>query len=212
MVSAMDKPTATNPLPDGAKTLLADKAFLEDLRVQMLKFATLQLSDAHLAEDAVQEALIGALNNIASFAGRAAFKTWVFAILKHKLADTLRQKQRLAEAASLMREEEEEEDFSDLLFDKRGFWQADEHPAAWGDPVASLRNSHFWRVFDACLEHLPGQQGRAFMMREFIELDSREICAALDITVSNLNVMLYRARLRLRECLEDRWFLAGERA
>ena len=82
-------------LPSGAGTsvsentsLLADTQFLESLRRQMLKFATLQLSDAHLAEDAVQEALIGALKNAGSFGGRAALKTWVFAILKNKIADT----------------------------------------------------------------------------------------------------------------------------
>jgi len=92
-------------------SLLADTEFLESLRRQMLKFATLQLSDAHLAEDAVQEALIGALKNAKSFGGRAALKTWVFAILKNKIADVLRQKQRLVYAGSFMRDGEEDEDF-----------------------------------------------------------------------------------------------------
>jgi len=50
------------------------------------------------------------------------------------------------------------------------------------------------------------------MMREFVELESDEICAVVGVSVSNLNVMLYRARVRLRECLENRWFLDGERA
>lgn len=190
-------------------SLLADTEFLENLRRQMLKFATLQLSDAHLAEDAVQEALIGALKNARSFGGRAALKTWVFAILKNKIADALRQKQRLVNASSLMREDEEDENFSSL-FDSKGFWQADERPAAWANPEQSLRETQFWRVFEACLENLPGSQARVFMMREFIELDSREICATVGITVSNLNVMLHRARLRLRECLENRWFVAGD--
>lgn len=80
-------------------SILTDTAFLNDLRRQMVKFATLQLSNSHLAEDAVQEALIGALKNAKSFAGRAALKTWVFAILKNKIADVLRQKQRMVEAS-----------------------------------------------------------------------------------------------------------------
>lgn len=176
----------------------------------MLKFATLQLSDAYLAEDAVQEALIGALKNATSFGGRAALKTWVFAILKNKIADVLRQKQRLINASSLMREGEEDEDFSEL-FDRKGFWQPDERPVAWANPEESLREGQFWRVFEVCLENLPGNQARVFMMREFIELDSHEICATVGITVSNLNVMLHRARIRLRECLEDRWFAEGEK-
>src|SRR3990167_8684119 len=114
-------------------SMLSDTAFLENLRRQMLKFATIQLSDAHLAEDAVQEALIGAMKNAKSFGGRAALKTWVFAILKNKIADALRQKQRLVYAGSLMHEDEEDEDFS-ALFDARGFWQKDERPVAWANP------------------------------------------------------------------------------
>jgi RNA polymerase sigma-70 factor (TIGR02943 family) len=181
----------------------------------MIRFATLQLSDAHLAEDAVQEALIGALKNANSFGGRAALKTWVFAILKNKIADTLRQKQRLVYAGSLMgdknEDEDEDEDFSEL-FDRKGFWQADERPAAWHHPEEALREGQFWRVFEACLEKLPGNQARVFMMREFIELDSHEICATVGVTVSNLHVMLHRARLRLRECLENKWFVDGEKS
>lgn len=189
-------------------SLLADRAFLDDLRRQMHKFATLQLSDASLAEDAVQEALMGALKNAQSFGGRAALKTWVFAILKNKIADLLRHKQRYINASSLLREDEELEDFA-ARFDSKGLWLADERPVAWGNPEESLRQGEFWRVFETCLEHLPGKQARVFMMREFIELDSHEVCQAVDITVSNLNVMLHRARLRLRECLENHWFAGG---
>lgn len=196
---------------DNKALLLSDPGFLEDLRRQMLKFATLQLGDSHHAEDAVQEAMIGALKNARSFGGKAALKTWVFAILKHKIADVLRQKQRLMEASSLLHEAEADEDFSGL-FDPTGHWQVDERPATWANPEAALQEAHFWGVFETCLEHLPGQQARVFMMREFIELDTREICAAADITVSNLNVLLHRARLRLRECLENRWFVQGEQA
>lgn len=195
--------------PSGRNAWMNDTAFLEDLRRQMVKFALLQLSDTDLAEDAVQEALIGAMKNSQSFNGRSAFKTWVFAILKHKIADTLRKKHRLIEASQLLHEDEEEEDFHEL-FNRRGFWQPDEHPQAWGHPETAIRSAEFWSVFEACLNHLPGQQARVFMMREFIELESNEICSALDLSVSNLNVVLHRARLRLRECLENRWFLEGE--
>jgi RNA polymerase sigma-70 factor (ECF subfamily) len=192
-------------------TALRDEAFIEDLRRQMIKFATLQLGDSHWAEDAVQEALIGMLKNAGSFGGRAALKTWVFAILKNKIADVLRQKQRLIDASSLLREDEESEDFL-AWFDHKGFWKPDERPAGWGDPEASLREGQFWRVFEACLEGLPARQARVFMMREFVELDADEICASLGISVSNLHVILHRARLRLRECLENRWFLGSERS
>ncbi|MEQ1743609.1 MAG: sigma-70 family RNA polymerase sigma factor, partial [Candidatus Nitrotoga sp.] len=165
----------------------------------------------HLAEDAVQEALIGALKNASSFGGRAALKTWIFAILKNKIADTLRYKQRVVNASSLLREEDEDEDFSELLFDRKGHWQQDERPVTWGNPEASLRETHFWRMFEVCLERLPPKQARVFMMREFIELEVDEICVAVDLTISNLHVLLHRSRLRLRECIENKWYLQGER-
>ncbi len=196
---------------NSAENLLADAAFLEDIRRQMIKFATLQLGDGHLAEDAVQEALIGALKNASSFGGRAALKTWIFAILKNKIADTLRHKQRVVNASSLLREEDEDEDFSELLFDRKGHWQQDERPVAWGNPEASLRETHFWSMFEACLERLPPKQARVFMMREFIELEVDEICVAVDLTISNLHVLFHRSRLRLRECIENKWYLQGER-
>ncbi len=196
--------------PSDSGNLLADGDFLEDIRRQMLRFATLQLSDSSQAEDAVQEALIGALKNAGSFGGRAALKTWMFAILKNKIADILRLKQRTVNISSLAHDEDEEADMSEL-FDRKGYWQADERPVAWGRPEESLRESQFWIVFEACLDGLPPKQARVFMMREFIELEADEICAAAELTTSNLHVLLHRARLRLRECLENKWYLKGER-
>ncbi len=192
----------------GLTSILSDTVFLEDLRRQMVKFATQQLSNGQLAEDAVQEALLGALKNAKSFAGRAALKTWVFAILKNKIADALRHKHRMVDASSLLGEEQEGEDFS-ALFDQRGHWQSEEQPIGWGNPQDALHQEQFWKVFEMCLEGLPGNQARVFMMKEFVELDSKEICTAVGISVTNLNVMLHRSRLRLRECLENRWFNQG---
>lgn len=186
-------------------SLLTDSEFLNQLRLQMLKFAYMQLADNGLAEDAVQEALIGAFKNARSFGGKAALKTWVFAILKNKIADTLRNRQRLNETNLIQHQHEEDEDFHEL-FNENGSWHKDDRPLPWCNPEAAMQQSHFWRVFEACLEHLPGKQARVFMMREFIELDSKEICDTVGITESNLNVMLHRARLRLRVCLDNNWF------
>ena len=190
-------------------SLLTDTVFLEDVRKQMLKFATLQLGDSHQAEDAVQEALVGALKNAASFGGRAALKSWMFAILKNKIADSFRYKQKVVNVGSLT-QSDDDSDMSEL-FDRKGYWQPSERPVAWGNPEASLRETHFWKMFETCLENLPPKQARVFMMREFIELDANEICAAVELTTSNLHVLLHRARLRLRECIENKWYLEGEK-
>jgi len=196
----------TNQLPP-----LADPAYLQELRSQMLKFAVLQLADRSLAEEAVQDALEGALKNVHAFARRSALKTWVFAILRNKIIDILRRRQRLVEASRLLGDDDND-DATDALFDARGYWHAEERPMAWSQPAEETRNQQFWRVFEACLNGLPETQSRVFMMREFLELDSEEICHTEQISVSNLHVILHRARLRLRECLENHWFLEGERA
>lgn len=181
-----------------------DPRELAELRQQMLRFARLQMDDHGLAEDAVQEALMGAMKNADSFRGGSAFKTWVYAILKNKIADTLRRKQRLVDVSSLLQADEQA---MDKLFDSKGYWHLDQRPKNWENPERALHDRHFWRVFDACLDHLPPQQARVFMMREFIGLEAGEICESAELSVSNLHVLLHRARLRLRNCLENHWFM-----
>lgn len=82
----------------------------------------------------------------------------------------------------------------------------DDRPATWTDPDASFSQKQFWEVFDACLDHLPDQIARVYMMREFLDFETAEICRQLGITNSNCWVILHRARLGLRECLENNWF------
>jgi RNA polymerase sigma-70 factor (ECF subfamily) len=192
----------------GAEGALDDPQFVTDLRRRMLRFATLQLSDTAAAEDAVQEAFVGALRGAGKFAGRAAYRSWVFAILRHKIADQLRAQARYATRNSVAEPDPDPDPVADGLFAADGHWTADAAPADWGDPHAALQDAQFWSVFEACLDHLPDKQARLFMMREIVELDSHEICRAVGVTTSNLNVSLHRARLRLRMCLEQHWFAA----
>lgn len=187
---------------------LADPVFLRSLRSQMLKFAMLHLQEEGAAEDAVQEALAGALKNVRSFEQRSALKTWVFGILKNKITDALRQRQRDSAFSSL---DTDDEGGIGELFTARGHWHKHERPVAWAHPLEDLRSAQFWLVFEACLHGLPDQQARVFTMREFLDMDSVEICDVLKMTTSNLHVVLYRARVRLRECLENTWFLEGEK-
>lgn len=187
-----------------------DDDYVQALRAQMLQFAHLQLSDHGAAEDAVQEALASALNNAHAFAGASTFKTWVFAILKNKIIDHYRRSRKLVPASSLQAGDGEI-DASDDLFDRSGHWQDQSRPQAWANPEGALESEHFWRVFDACLEHLPSRQAQVFMMREFIGLATPEICQHCELTVTNLNVLLHRARLRLRQCLENHWFARGDK-
>ena len=180
-------------------------AELAELRNDMLNFARLQLSDPHQAEDAVQEALAGALKNASAFARKASLKTWVFSILRHKIADQLRSRYKDNERLTSSDCKTCGTD-DDHYFDGRGHWQEETKPRRWGDTHQLADNADFWNVFDACLNALPAEQARVFMMREFIELTGPEICATLELTSSNLHVLLHRARLRLRDCLSGNWF------
>ncbi|MDX8223177.1 RNA polymerase factor sigma-70 [Acinetobacter pittii] len=185
---------------------LHNPAFLQDLRQQMIKFAFLQLSSLPQAEDVVQEALTSAFQHLGSFKGRAAFKTWVFAILKNKIIDVIRQKSRLVAMTELFKDEESELSI-DALFDATGHWHKYEAPQAWQSPEEMMEQADFWIIFEACLNHLPAKYAQVFMMREVIELSSNEICSKLELSISNFNVLMYRSRTRLRECLENKWLL-----
>ncbi|WP_445495731.1 RNA polymerase factor sigma-70 [Photorhabdus sp. SF281] len=183
--------------------LLRDPQFFSMLHKQMLQFARLQLNDFHQAEDVVQEALEGAMKNASSFAGRAAWKSWVFTILRNKISDALRMRYR---HSSLKLTDDVDEQNFEALFDESGHWPRNEHPQCWHLPDKAAEQEQFWTVFELCLTQLPTQNARAFMMREFIGLETQEICQEMALSVSNLNVMLWRARMRLRECLSQRWF------
>lgn len=178
---------------------------LTELRPQLLRFARLQLRSDALAEDAVQEALLAAFEKAASFQGDASVKTWVFAILKNKIVDELRRRAR-EDTPTVPLDEREETGLGDFdaLFDPRGHWL--EPPSAWADPEGALESEQFWVVFEACLDGVPEKPGRVFMMREFLGLETAEICKELKISTSNCWVLLHRARLGLRECLSRRWF------
>lgn len=190
--------------------LLIDDEFVATVRRDMLRFARLQLRDAELAEDAVQEALLAALQGTRSFAGRAALKSWVFSILRHKIVDQIRRDSRTTSFSALTDDEAELDSRLDALFTEHAHWQPASRPTAWGDPEAALRERNFWAVFEICLTHLPERTAQVFMMREFLELETGEICATLGINANHCGVMLCRARSGLRHCLEKGWFAPGE--
>lgn len=190
---------------------LIDNDFIAALRRDMLKFAQLQLRDAALAEDAVQEALAAALVGERNFSGRSALKTWVFGILRNKIVDLIRRNSRTTNISALGDDEREMDQTFDMLFKANDHWQSANRPSDWGNPEESLRESQFWEIFETCLNHLPENTARVFMMREFLEFDTAEVCRELEISVGNCNVILHRARNGLRRCLEDSWFAPGER-
>ena len=201
-------PAADNSrkLPPAAATIAGE---LAGFRRDMLRFAVLQLRDQASAEDAVQEAMLSALEGADRFAERAKLKTWVFSILRNKIVDIIRR--RVREPSYQAPEEEIDDADFDPLFRSNGHWQNDSRPASWGDPAKSFEDQRFWMVFDACLNRLPTGTARVFMMREMLGLETDEICSELSMSSNNCWVVLHRARMGLRLCLDQQWFTRGDR-
>jgi RNA polymerase sigma-70 factor (TIGR02943 family) len=174
-----------------------------DLRVYLLKFARLQLRNEAWAEDAVSETVLAALSKPQAFEQRSQLKTWLVGILKHKIIDALRHHRREVCVASGS-DDELADPLEDMAFKADGHYA--EKPAEWGNPEQDMNSRQFFAVLEACTDKLPAVQGRLFLMREWLELSSEEICKELALTPTNLYVQLHRARLRLRECLELNWF------
>lgn len=178
--------------------------YLEERRGDLLRFAQLQLGDRQRAEDVVQETLMAALNGGKNFERRSQVKSWIFGILKHKIIDEIRRSDRERRLGDIAPEGDEV--LVEQLFNRYGFWRGETRPSRWVDPDESLENQQFWQIFEACLTHLPDRMARVFMMREILELETKEICANLGISTSNCWVILHRARLGLRHCLSEEWF------
>jgi len=185
--------------PTASEDSAGAEAGLQQYRPYLLRYAKLQLRDPDRAEDAVQETLLAALESRARFAGRSSVKTWLTGILKHKIIDQIRR-----QARERPLEEGAEDGDPDAGWKPDGHWQ--EFPKNWADPERSLEDRRFWEAFERCVAGLPARTARAFTMRELLELDTAEICKELAITETNCWVMLHRARLALRQCLEQCWF------
>jgi RNA polymerase sigma-70 factor (ECF subfamily) len=172
------------------------------------RFALFRLRDEALAEDVVQETLLAALQSYNSFAGRGSERTWLTGILKHKIIDHYRRTSRQPSARQLADEEGCEHDELFLQSGEwAGHWDAGRGPVEWQtNPALLQQQSEFRKVLDNCLSTLPARLAHAFMLREVEELSSGEVCRALDVSANNLWVMLHRARMHLRHCIEVNWF------
>ena len=139
------------------------------------------------------------------FSGKSSKKTWLISILKHKVIDYFRKAKREVYP-------EEDSAFDDLLkksFNQKGRWRVG--PEKWSyDPATIFERSEFWKFYELCLEYLPSKQAAAFTLREIEGLNGKEICKILDVTTTNLGVVLHRARMSLRKCLEENMMEKGQ--
>lgn len=175
-------------------------AWLTEHGDYLYRFAFARLRDSHLAEDAVQETLVAAIQSN-SYTGKSSPRTWLTGILKHKIIDLMRRQMREQplDGDSLPQEPGMDEFFAD----DDGHWV--EKPQFWSAPEDELEQKQFLVILQQCMDRLPEKLAQMFLMREVQEIDNEEICKELEISTTNAWVMLYRARMGLRKCLELNW-------
>jgi len=172
----------------------------------LFKYALIRLRDAARAEDAVQETFLAALKGGQTFAGRSQEKSWLIGILKNKVYDHFRKAGRETSFTDMAFYADEESDRFVADGAREGSWIHELGPLEWPKLGESLDNEQFWQTYRDCSNKLPKNVAAVFNLRELDGVESKEICALLSISESNLWVMLHRARMALRRCLETNWF------
>ncbi len=178
---------------------LTPSMWIETHGDHLYRFALSRLRDADAAEEVVQETLVTAWRKRDQFAGRGSERAWLLGILKRKIVDAIRQRNRTSSVVG-----EDGEDLLDQMFDPRGNWR-DDWKRVSSLPSGQLERREFWQIFQNCLRQLPTRQADVFILREMDDETTEEICKDLGITPSNVWVLLYRARVRLAECMKRRW-------
>ena len=180
---------------------LDPEIWLDQYGDYLYRFALARVKDPAVAEDLVQETFLAALHGRKRFKGHSAVKTWLSAILKHKIVDYLRKKSR----EQLINDTDTLAETVDGFFHRNGSWKI--RPEKWNlDPSKIYEQREFMDTLFKCLAELPDRQAKAFMLREMEGYGTKEICNVLQVSSTNIWVMLYRARMFLRRCLEIFWF------
>ena len=169
------------------------------LHAQLLRFAKSRLRNEALAEDAVSEAVLAALDARPQFSNPSQARAWMFGVLRHKLVDELRQQGRESPSGDM----EPEGDVDEGAWRGAGFWCGGRSVA--DDPEQSCQQRQLMALLARCCERLPQNQARAFILWEVRGLEAGAICEQLGVKEAHLWVLLHRARQRLRDMLRPHW-------
>ena len=200
----MTHPTATAVAPADLTATGALSSDLTEMRPKLLRHARILVRDTAVAEDLVQETLLAVFERRAQHQGASTLYTWATAILKNKVADWYRSPDRVRLTSIETADADDGGDALDRLFNAQG-----EHAApvqAWQQPETQMEARQLKNVLDHCVERLSGLQGTAFMMREWLGFETHEIAQRLNISAENCRMLLHRARLSLRGCLQVHWY------
>lgn len=175
------------------------KQWVEQYTDDLYRRAYNKTNHRETSEDLVQEVFQAALINFDTFENRSNPKTWLFAILNHKIVDFYRKK--VNQPVSI-----ENEIFS-KFFDDDGGWQPEKQPKEWRESEGHLLDDDdFQEILRKCLEALPEKWNTCIKLKYLTEKNGEEICQELDIAPTNLWQIIHRAKLQLRDCVEKNWF------
>lgn len=188
--------------------MLDPHCWLESHGDTLYRYALRRTSRADVAEDLVQETLLAAWRGREAFQGMSGERTWLMGILKHKIDDHFRSEHRQPVEDAPAGAEADGDGVEDAFFDDSGHWRI--KPQEWAsEPIAMLEAEGFWRVLLECLAKLPERQRESFTLRDIDGLDMEQLCKLLSLSTTNIYVLLHRARLQMRRCLEVHWFGPG---
>jgi RNA polymerase sigma-70 factor, ECF subfamily len=169
----------------------------------LYRYALLRVRKAEVAEDLVQETLLVAMRTHEKFGGRSSERSWLVGILKNKICDHFRKAGRETNFTDLEFFQDEHSD----KFDGKDYWIHERGPTDWKpEGEDAMKRAEFWQTLQACMGKLPQRVADVFMMREVDDMPGKEVCSTLNISEANLWVMLHRARMALRQCLEVNFF------
>lgn len=164
-------------------------------------YALQRAGDTELCKDLVQDTFLSAWRNKDNFRGETSSKNWLFLILKRKIIDHYRK----ASSHEIMEVIKESHD-DHAYFDVDGHWKKAMYPQTLTvDFGESIETREFYKVFSQCRNKLKDVQQAVFTMKYLDGLESDEICRELEITQSNYWVIIHRAKVLLRACLEKNW-------
>lgn len=166
----------------------------------LFNYAISRVDDQEIAKDLVQETFFSGIKSKDNFRGQAAERTWLVSILKRKIIDHYR-KINSAKGKKEVRMSFYEEG------EKKGRWIEERVPQNWGNNADSaIENEELKETLETCINSLPEKYRIVFKLKTIEHYETDEICNALDISPSNLWVIIHRARIQLRQCMENKWF------
>ncbi len=176
---------------------------------ELFRFAYFRTNNNELSQDLVQETFLSALKNLKNFRQESNEKTWLYQILKNKIIDHHRRNKKSEASTNETGETINSESFLSRFFRNDGLfighWKSENAPKEWSASAdADLLNEEFMNLLLECLSYLPEKQAEVFRLKNMEECTTIEICKELQVSSSNLWVLIHRAKLQLRECLEKK--------